>query len=69
MSAIRITLNDKPYDVATNTSVADFIATLELPAKGVALAVNYEVIPKEQWAAVQLTNGNELMLIRAVSGG
>ena len=69
MSTVRITLNDKPYDVVTNTSVADFIATLELPTKGIALAINYEVIPKEQWATTPLAGGNELMLIHAVSGG
>ncbi|MDR1761479.1 MAG: sulfur carrier protein ThiS [Bacteroidales bacterium] len=69
MGTICITLNDKHYEVAQNTCVADFVASLALPTKGIALAINYEVIPKEQWSAVQLANGNELMLIHAVSGG
>ena len=69
MSAIRITLNDTVYELAAHTSVANFIASLELPLKGIALAIDYEVIPKEQWADVHLVDGNELMLIHAVSGG
>ncbi|MCL2327418.1 MAG: sulfur carrier protein ThiS [Bacteroidetes bacterium] len=69
MNTICITLNDKVYKLAAHTSVANFIASLELPTKGIALAIDYEVIPKEQWADVQLSDGNELMLIHAVSGG
>ncbi len=69
MSTICITLNEKKYELAAHTSVANFIASLELPTKGIALAIDYEVIPKEQWATTQLADGNELMLIHAVSGG
>lgn len=69
MNTIRITLNDKKYELATPVSVANFIASLELPTKGIALAIDYEVLPKEQWATTQLADGNELMLIHAVSGG
>ena len=69
MSTICITLNEKPYELAAHTSVANFIASLELPTKGIAVAINYEVVPKEQWEAVQLADGNELMIVHAVSGG
>jgi sulfur carrier protein len=69
MNTIHITLNETKYELATPISVANFITSLELPTKGIALAINYEVIPKEQWETTLLADGNELMLIRAVSGG
>lgn len=69
MSAITITLNDKQYELATPTSVANFIDSLGISTKGTALAIDFEVIPKDMWATTQLCNGNELMLIHAVSGG
>ncbi|MDR0711861.1 MAG: sulfur carrier protein ThiS [Prevotellaceae bacterium] len=64
-----IILNDKPHEVAEGTSLAAFIENLGLPPQGIAVAISYEVIPKEHWAEMILTDRLELMLIQAVSGG
>jgi thiamine biosynthesis protein ThiS len=37
--------------------------------EGIAAAVDYEVVPREQWEQFVLTEGMELMVIHAVSGG
>jgi thiamine biosynthesis protein ThiS len=37
--------------------------------EGIAAAVDYEVVPREQWEKFVLTEGMELMFIHAVSGG
>ena len=66
---MEVILNDKPYTVEENTSLAVFIESLGLKPEGIAIAVNYEVVPKEQWTKTILTNKMELMLIHAVSGG
>lgn len=36
---------------------------------GVAVARNSEVVPRSQWAATQLADGDELELVTAVQGG
>jgi sulfur carrier protein len=64
-----VILNDETYTVAENTSLAAFIESLGLKPEGIAIAVNYEVVPKEQWTKTILTDKMELMLIHAVSGG
>ena len=66
---MEVILNDKTYTVKENTSLANFIESLGLKPEGIAIAVNYEVVPKEQWTKTILTDKMELMLIHAVSGG
>lgn len=66
---MEVILNDKPCEVKDNTSLADFVRSLGLEQEGIAIAVNYEVVPKDQWAQTMLADKMELMLIHAVSGG
>ncbi|MDR2765065.1 MAG: sulfur carrier protein ThiS [Tannerella sp.] len=64
-----ILLNDKPYEVAEGTSLAAFVERLGLQPQGIAVAIHYEVVPKDRWADTILSDRLELMLIHAVSGG
>lgn len=66
---MEIILNDKPYAVKDSTTLAAFVESLELKPEGIAIAINYDVIPKDRWAKTVLTDKMELMLIHAVSGG
>ena len=66
---MEVILNDKTCTVNENTSLANFIESLGLKPEGIAVAINYEVVPKEQWAETILTDKMELILIHAVSGG
>jgi sulfur carrier protein len=66
---MEVILNDKTYTVKENTSLVDFIESLGLKPEGIAIAINYEVVPKEQWTKTILTDKMELMIIHAVSGG
>jgi sulfur carrier protein len=66
---ITITVNDKPHKVEEGMSLASFIESLGLKPQGIAVAINYEVVPKEQWPGTILSDHLELMLIHAVSGG
>jgi sulfur carrier protein len=64
-----ILLNDKSYEVTDGTSLAAFIESLGLKPQGIAVAVDYEVIPKDCWEETILSDRLKLMLIQAVSGG
>ncbi|TVS13330.1 MAG: sulfur carrier protein ThiS [Gammaproteobacteria bacterium] len=53
---------------------ADLLALLadmnvERNAKGVAVAVNGEIIPRSRWAETRLAPGDEVDVVGAVQGG
>lgn len=64
-----VKLNDRPHETDEGCSLASFIETLGIKRDGIAVAINYEVIPKNKWEETILTENIELMLIQAVSGG
>jgi len=66
---MNVILNDKAYQIAAETSLAAFVESLGLKPEGIAVAIDYEVVPKESWANTQLSENMELTLIQAVSGG
>jgi sulfur carrier protein len=66
---MEIILNDKPCIVEENISLADFVKSLSLKPEGIAIAIDCEVVPKNEWANIILKEKMELILIHAVSGG
>jgi thiamine biosynthesis protein ThiS len=66
---MEIYVNEKPYQVKENTTLSGFMEEIGVQPQGVAVAIAFEVVPKEKWAEIRLTDNMELMLIRAVSGG
>lgn len=66
---MNIKLNDQLYEVEDGISLAAFIESAGLKPQGIAVAINYEVVPKDEWTDTILSDKMELMLIRAVSGG
>jgi sulfur carrier protein len=69
MEIMEVKLNDKSYEVASGTTLEQFVNSLNLPMQGIAVAIDYEVVPRREWAETLLTDGISLMLIQAVSGG
>ena len=66
---MKVKLNDREYAVVEGTSLAAFIEGLGVSPRGIAIAVEGRVIPKTEWADTILSEGMELMMIHAVSGG
>ena len=66
---IYIKLNDTLHQVPEGTTLAEFVGSIGLTPDGIAVAVDFEVVPKEKWAEFVLTDQLELMMIHAVSGG
>ncbi|HJD91469.1 MULTISPECIES: sulfur carrier protein ThiS [Bacteroides] len=64
-----VIINDKPYEVKENSSVADLAKQLALPAQGVAVALHSHVIPRHIWHRTMLEENAELLILQAVSGG
>jgi len=64
-----VTVNDIPYEMAEGTTLDEFIESLNIQIQGIAVAIDYEVIPKSAWKETILTEGIALMMIHAISGG
>ena len=42
---------------------------LELPDKGVAVALNNELVPREEWGVHVVKDGDEIVILKAFCGG
>ncbi len=67
---MQININNQSYQFNENTSLENAIKTLNLEdTKGIALALNEEIIPRSKWNETVLYNEDKIILIGAVAGG
>ena len=68
---MKIILNGNSSDVRGGESVLAAVQQLGLPAdaRGVAVAVDGEVIPRAQWEVVRLSEGARVEVLSAMQGG
>ncbi len=66
-----IEVNGKPADVADGTTIATLLESLDVApqARGVAVAVEAEVVPRGAWAGHVLHSGARVEVVTAVQGG
>ncbi len=68
---MKVVLNgdDAVFDDGATVAVA--VAALDLPAsgRGVAVAVDAEVVPRGEWARTELYEGARVEILRAIQGG
>jgi sulfur carrier protein len=63
-----ITVNGEPRDVAG--TVDDVLDTLGIEVRrGMAVAVDAEVVPKSAWSTTQVADGARVEIVTAVQGG
>ncbi|WP_419994212.1 sulfur carrier protein ThiS [Streptomyces boninensis] len=65
----RISVNGEPRELAADTTLEDLVTTLTKAPKGVAAAVNEAVVPRGQWPATPLADGDRVEVLTAVQGG
>lgn len=68
---MNVVLNGEPAEVAADSTVASVLARLDVApdARGVAVAVDAEVVPRGAWAAATLREGAHVEVLHAVQGG
>ena len=66
-----ITVNGNIKDFKDNLNLKELLSHLELKSdrNGIALCVNMQVIPKEQWEQTGLTDGDKVEIVIAAPGG
>ncbi|MEA2450823.1 MAG: sulfur carrier protein [Thermoleophilaceae bacterium] len=68
---MRIVLNGEQRELRDRARVRDAIAAAGTPgeARGVAVALDGEVVPRAQWDDVALNEGQRVEVVQAVQGG
>jgi sulfur carrier protein len=68
---VRVLLNGAETELADGATVASALAVLDLPGagRGIAVAVDAEVVPRGQWPAHELHDGARVEVLRAIQGG
>jgi len=66
-----IHVNGEPSTVAAGETVAELLAALGVAAsgRGVAVAVDGEVVPRGEWDAHELADGARVEVLTAMQGG
>lgn len=66
-----ITVNGTPQEVAVGATIGSLIETLPAApeGRGVAVAVEGEVIPRGAWPRTELAEGSHVEVVVAVQGG
>jgi sulfur carrier protein len=65
-----VRINGEPHEVNDATTIADVVRSLvERAERGVAVALDGDVVPRSEWEATTLRDGAHVEVLRAVQGG
>ena len=64
-----VTVNGERTEVADGTTIAALLGRLDVPDRGVAVAVDAEVVPRGAWATQPIPDGARIEVLVAVQGG
>jgi sulfur carrier protein len=66
-----VSVNGEPRELAAGTTVAELVSSLSgaPDGRGVAVAVDGEVVPHGSWGAFEVRDGARIEIVVAVQGG
>jgi sulfur carrier protein len=64
-----VTLNGEPRELPTGATVESAVRDLGAGGRGVAVALDGEVVPRAEWATTEVREGQQVEVLRAVQGG
>ena len=65
---MKLKVNDKEVETGAST-LSQFSQEQNLPATGIAVAVNNRMVPRTEWNSHILQDGDKILIIKAVCGG
>ena len=66
---MRITLNGDPYELAEPLTIADFLATLDIDPRGVAVEHNLNIVKRDGFASTVVQSNDQVEIVNFVGGG
>jgi sulfur carrier protein len=64
-----VTVNGERRELPDGATVETTVRELGAPDRGVAVAVDGEVVPRGDWASTPMRDGQQVEVLRAVQGG
>jgi sulfur carrier protein len=68
---VNVTVNGEPRELGESARVSDAVVAVgaEADGRGLAVAVDGEVVPRGAWDGFELRDGQRVEVLRAVQGG
>jgi thiamine biosynthesis protein ThiS len=66
---VNILLNGEPREEPAELTVAQLLAHLEMPPRGIAVELNQQVVPRSRHAEQKLRDGDRIEIVSLVGGG
>ncbi|MHC4840008.1 MAG: sulfur carrier protein ThiS [Planctomycetota bacterium] len=66
---MKIVVNGQEHEFTEGSSIADVVAALDIKTDRIATEHNLSVVPKAQYAATKLNEGDRLEIVSFVGGG
>jgi sulfur carrier protein len=66
---LEILMNGAPTLVPPRTTVESLVEMAGIERRGVAVAVDGQVVPRSAWAGVELVDGAQVEIVGAAAGG
>ncbi len=70
MKTMKVLVNSKTIEILQNMTLKELVDTKKLQQdKGVAIAINEEIIAKTEWATTTLKENDNVLMFEAIQGG
>jgi sulfur carrier protein len=66
---MKLQINGEPRDFAAPLSLSALLEQLGMKADRVAVELNRNIVPREQWTQTSLGDGDHLEIVQFVGGG
>ncbi len=66
---MELVVNGECRSLEDRATIEALVETLACGRRGVAVAVNSEIVPRSAWTATHLTAGDTVEILHAVQGG
>lgn len=66
---MKVWVNNKEVEVAPFSTLDQLAVSLEIPERGIAVAVNNQMIPRAGWNKHILQENDRIVIIKAACGG
>jgi len=64
-----VTVNGEERTLPADSTVATLVEDLSASSRGVAVAINGDVVPRGEWVATALEDGARIEVVAAIQGG
>lgn len=64
-----IKVNESPREIINTATVQQLLDELQIATNGIAIAINNNVVKKEDWINSHLQENDNVLIIRSTQGG